>query len=81
MVKGMAMALSMAMAQGILHPTIHTDTHLTSTHPIQYINSNHIQYMPNQRIQQDHFTLQATLTHTLATALDIPLQSQTMLLF
>ena len=79
MVKGSQ--ANMDMAQGILHPTTPMDTHLTNTHPIQYIHSNHIQYIPNQRIQQGRFVLQATLTHTLATALDIPLQSQTMRLF
>ena len=71
----------MDIAQGIIHPSIHMDTHLTNTHPIQYIHSNHTQYMHNQRTQQDHILLQATLTHTLATALDIPLQSQTMVFF
>ena len=78
MVKGIH---HMAMAQDTQDMAQDMDTHLTNTLPIQYIHNNHIQYMPNQRIQQDHFVLQATLTHTLATALDIPLLSQMMLLF
>ena len=78
MVKGIH---NMAMAQDTQDMAQDMDTHLTNTHPIQYIHSNHIQYMHNQRTQQDHILLQATLTHTLATALDIPLQSQTTLFF
>ena len=78
MVKGIH---NMAMAQDTQDMAQDMDTHLTNTLPIQYIHSSHIQYIPNQRIQQDLFVLQATLTHTLATALDIPLQSQTTLFF